>query len=117
MQGLGELESAVMDVLWRGDGDRTVRDVLDELSQERELAYTTVMTVLDNLHRKGWVERVKVSRAFHYRAVMTRAEAEARALRAVLESTDDPESVLLHFAQSATEEEASVLRKALRKRR
>ena len=117
MQGLGELESAVMDVLWRGDGDRTVRDVLDELSQERELAYTTVMTVLDNLHRKGWAERVKVARAFHYRAVMTRAEAAARALRAVLESTDDPEGVLLHFAWSATEEEITLLRRVLRKRR
>ncbi|MET9225661.1 BlaI/MecI/CopY family transcriptional regulator [Lentzea sp. NPDC003310] len=117
MQGLGELESAVMDVLWRGDGDRTVRDVLEELSKERELAYTTVMTVLDNLHRKGWVEREKVSRAFHYRAALSREEAAARALRAVLESTDDPAGVLLHFARSASEEEADVLRKALRKRR
>ncbi|WP_439659472.1 BlaI/MecI/CopY family transcriptional regulator [Lentzea sp. HUAS TT2] len=117
MQGLGELESTVMDVLWRGDGDRTVRDVLEELSQERELAYTTVMTVLDNLHRKGWVERTKVSRAFHYRAVMSRAQAEARALRAVLDAADDPEGVLLHFAQSATEEEITLLRRVLRKRR
>ncbi|MFD4675586.1 BlaI/MecI/CopY family transcriptional regulator [Lentzea sp. NPDC058450] len=117
MQGLGELESAVMNVLWRDDRDRTVRDVLDELAPERELAYTTIMTVLDNLHRKEWVERTKVSRAFHYRATMTRAEAAARALRAVLESTGDPEGVLLHFAQSATDEEASVLRKALRKRK
>ena len=117
MQGLGELESAVMDVLWRDDRDRTVRDVLDELAPERELAYTTIMTVLDNPHRKEWVERTKVGRAFHYRAVMSRAEAEARALRAVLDSTQDPEAVLLHFTRSATEEEVSLLRKALRKRR
>ncbi len=57
MRGLGELESAVMDVLWSMPGPLRVRDVLDELAPGRTLAYTTVMTVLDNLHRKGWVQR------------------------------------------------------------
>jgi predicted transcriptional regulator len=52
MLGLGELEASVMDVLWSTAEPLRVRQVLDELNQHRDLAYTTVMTVLDNLHRK-----------------------------------------------------------------
>ena len=45
----------------------SVRDVLDELRGERTLAYTTVMTVIDNLHRKGWLTRHQEGRAYLYR--------------------------------------------------
>ena len=54
---LGELEAAVMDVLWDGAAPCRVRDVRACLAPGSPLAYTTVMTVLDNLHRKGWVRR------------------------------------------------------------
>ena len=46
-----------MDVLWRAQGPLKVREVLERLDTGRVLAYTTVMTVLDNLHRKDWVTR------------------------------------------------------------
>jgi len=59
---LGELERAVMAQLWSADGPLTVRDVHDHL--ERELAYTTVMTVMDNLHRKGQLQRQRDGRAW-----------------------------------------------------
>ena len=52
MRGLGELEAAVMDVLWRADGPLRGRAVLDRLNTGKSLAYTTVMTVLDNLRRQ-----------------------------------------------------------------
>ena len=52
MQGLGELKAAVMDVLWHAEEPRSVRDVLQGINRDRTLAYTTIMTVLDNLHRK-----------------------------------------------------------------
>lgn len=112
MQGLGELESAAMDVLWRAGDARTVREVLEELN--RDLAYTTVLTVLDHLHSKGWVEREKRSRAYCYTPVSSREEAAARAMRNLLADAGDPEGVLLHFAQSASEREREALRRGLR---
>ncbi|KOX33479.1 penicillinase repressor [Saccharothrix sp. NRRL B-16348] len=113
MRGLGELETAIMDVLWRTSESQRVRDVLETLSEERTLAYTTVMTVLDNLHRKGWVVRHMVSRAYRYQAAMTRDEAEAKALRELLDTAGDPEAVLMHFARTVSPRESEVLRKAL----
>ncbi|NUT90567.1 MAG: BlaI/MecI/CopY family transcriptional regulator [Saccharothrix sp.] len=116
MHGLGELESAVMDVLWGASGAAMkVRDVLERLA--RPLAYTTVMTVLDNLHRKGWVRRELDGKAYRYEPVLSRAEAAANAVREVLSSSGDPEGVLLHFARSASERETELLRKGLPRRR
>ena len=103
MRGLGELEAAVMDVLWRLPGPLRVRDVLEQLAPHRKLAYTTVMTVLDNLHRKGWVQREMDGRAYRYLPCASREEVTARALRDLLDSSGDVEAVLLHFARSVSE--------------
>ncbi|MDQ2882299.1 MAG: BlaI/MecI/CopY family transcriptional regulator [Actinomycetota bacterium] len=117
MHGLGELETTVMDVLWRVANPCSVREVLTEINHSRTLAYTTVMTVLDNLHRKGWVQRERSGRAYLYRPVEAREEAAARALRDVLASTGDPDGVLLHFARSASDHESTILRRALGERK
>lgn len=91
---LGELELAVMTIVW----DRqlaTVSDVLKTLQQAegRQLAYTTVMTILSRLTEKGWLVAEKRGRAFSYRAVHSRQEAEAAAVssvvRALLEDFGD----------------------------
>ena len=116
MHGLGELEAAVMDVLWRAHAPLSVRAVLTEINQSRTLAYTTVMTVLDNLHRKEWVQRERSGRAYQYRPSETREEAAARALREMLAETGDPDGVLLHFARSASDHESTILHRALRER-
>ncbi|UUV28695.1 BlaI/MecI/CopY family transcriptional regulator [Amycolatopsis roodepoortensis] len=116
MQGLGELEASVMDVLWNSSEPMRVRQVLDELNKRRDLAYTTVMTVLDNLHRKERVVRDMENRAYYYRPVTSREEAAAQSLRDLLDSVEDRESVLLHFARSATEEETDILRRGLRRK-
>ena len=114
MQGrLGELEAAVMDVLWGSDVSFRVRDVRTRLAPARPLAYTTVMTVLDNLHRKGWAHRELDGRAYLYRAAASREEETARALRDLLDAAVDAEAVLLHFARSVSERESAVLRAAL----
>ncbi|MPZ66029.1 MAG: BlaI/MecI/CopY family transcriptional regulator [Pseudonocardiaceae bacterium] len=113
MRGLGDLEAVVMDVLWRSARPQSVRDVLTEVTQTRPLAYTTVMTVLDNLHRKGWVSRERRGRAYQYLPVSTRDEAATRALRDLLASTGDAEGALLHFARSASEGESELLRRGL----
>ncbi|HEV7974036.1 BlaI/MecI/CopY family transcriptional regulator [Amycolatopsis sp.] len=114
MYGLGDLETAVMGVLWDSAEPAKVRDVLDRLRTPKQLAYTTVMTVLDNLHRKGWVRRELDGKAYRYEPEISREAAAARALREVLESSGNPEGVLLHFARSASDEESELLRKGLR---
>ena len=116
MPPLGHLEAAVMERLWIRDRPMAVREVLEDLQQDRGLAYTTVMTVLDNLHRKGWVVREMENRAYRYTAVTSREEATAQTLRELLDSGGDRESVLLHFVRSASEEESDFLRKALRRK-
>lgn len=71
---LGRLEREVMDILWTGR-PLTVRDVQSELG--RAVAYTTVMTTLDRLYKKGFIDRAREGRAFVYTAARTRAEVEA----------------------------------------
>jgi predicted transcriptional regulator len=70
-QAMGPLEIAVMEVVWN-HGESAVRDVVDRLA--RPLAYTTVMTTLDRLYKKGLLERRKIERAFLYSARLSRAE-------------------------------------------
>src|SRR3546814_10887092 len=116
MQGLGELEALVMDVLWRSTEPVRVRDVIDGLDDDREPAYTTVMTVMDNFHRKGWVHRQRNGRAYWYEATRSREEAAADGLRALLESTGDPTGVLLHFVRGTSDVESKILARGLRER-
>lgn len=71
---LGSLERQVMDVVWYGESV-TVRDVHAKMS--RPVAYTTVMTTLDRLFKKGFVTRTREGRAFVYSAARSRAEVEA----------------------------------------
>jgi predicted transcriptional regulator len=71
---LGHLECDVMEVVWARE-HTTVRDVQAGLS--RSVAYTTVMTTLDRLFKKGFVERTRSGRAFVYRALRTRQQTEA----------------------------------------
>src|SRR6266545_3061713 len=104
-----------MDILWRTGEPAKVREVLDELTG-RTLAYTTVMTVLDNLYRKAWVVRELDGKAYRYQPAIGRDEAAARALRDVLESSGDPEAALLHFTVTASDREADAIRSGLRKK-
>lgn len=71
--GLGTLEQQVLDIVW-GGGDVTVRDVHAQIGGS--IAYTTVMTTLDRLYRKGVLDRTKPARAFVYAATGTRKEFE-----------------------------------------
>ncbi|HEY8286017.1 MAG TPA: BlaI/MecI/CopY family transcriptional regulator [Chloroflexota bacterium] len=70
---LGELQARIMEVAWER-GDVTVRAVLDSLATNRELAYTTVMTVMARLADQGVLLRVRVGKTYTYRAACTREE-------------------------------------------
>src|SRR5437762_13505415 len=82
----GSLELRVLDVLWRHASAATVRDVHKEFPNA---AYTTVMTTMDRLHRKGILDRQKAGRAFVYRPRFSRQDIEtataARALGSLLQ--------------------------------
>lgn len=112
---LGDLERAVMDVLWDGPADSaglTVREVADGL-RDRELAYTTVMTVLDRLAGKGMVERDRDGRAWRYRPAASREAHIARLMLDALDLAGSRDAALVRFARSVSGTEAEVLRAAL----
>jgi predicted transcriptional regulator len=72
---LGHLEGTVMEILW-AQGEGCVHDVIERLS--RPLAYTTVMTTLDRLFKKGFLSRRKPERAFLYAPRFSRREWERK---------------------------------------
>ena len=82
---LAPLELDCMNTLWP-IGEGTVREIRDLLAARRPRAYTTIMTIMDRLARKGVVERVKAGRAYVYRPRLTAEDARAQALGRVLES-------------------------------
>lgn len=116
MTKLGQLERAVMDELWemaqiRPDARFTVRDVADKLPNH---AYTTVLTILDRLARKGLLERYRDGRTHHYLPTGTRESYVAQLMHEALAATPDREAALVHFAGTVDPEEAELLREALR---
>lgn len=102
-----------MERLWASDGSVAVRDVLEDLQKARTIAYTTVMTVLDNLHRKGMVTREKAGRAYRYRPAYTREEHTAALMEQVLAGSGDRGAALMHFVEHMPPEEIRRLRQAL----
>ena len=111
---LGQLESVIMDRLWRWDRPVSVRDVLEDLQHERSIAYTTVMTVLDNLHRKGMVLREKAGRAYVYKPTRSSAMYTAELMEQALSTTADRGTALLRFVEQMSGSELDELRQALR---
>jgi len=81
---LTPLERRIMRVLW-DEGAGNVQKVLQGLTGDPQLAYTTVQTTLNVLHRKGKVKRRLVGRAFEYSAVVSQQAADSHAIRDVLQ--------------------------------
>ena len=85
MSSRGELEQRVMELLWAASVPMSVADVHAKLSEERELAYTTVMTVLDRLAKKDLVDRELLNRAWQYTPRSSQAEVIARDMGRLLD--------------------------------
>lgn len=114
MRGFGELEAAIIDYLWSQDGPRTVRDIHTALSSTRTSAYTTISTVADNLHKKGWLRRTAGSRgALRYVPVASREDYGARLMREGLDGSGDRAAALVRFVSGMSAQEAAALRAAL----
>jgi len=114
-RGFGDLEATVMDRVWARDDGVTVREVFDELTGTRQIAYTTVLSTMDNLHRKGWVRRDREGKAYRYWPTMTREERSANLMRAAFSAGGDSEAVLAFFVGQMTAEESAQLKAALRR--
>lgn len=89
MASRGELEQAVMEILWESDAELSVAEVHKIMGQERQLAYTTVMTVLDRLAKKGMVTRELVARAWQYRPAQPRHLHVADQVRELIAPLDE----------------------------
>jgi predicted transcriptional regulator len=105
----GSLELRVLEALWRRQSDASVRDVHAEFPGA---AYTTVMTTMDRLHRKGVLDRTKSGRAYLYRPRFSRAALEGaaaeRAFGAWLQS-DNARPVLSSLVDAVSREDAALL--------
>lgn len=108
---LGELESAILAVLWDSAAKLSVRKVHECIEHEQVLAYTTVMTVLDRLFDKGLVAREKDGRAFAYWPVLTREAYLGGRAAHMLTELEVPvqRDVLMAFLDSAEHADPAVL--------
>lgn len=109
---LGTLEHEVMDVLWDCPDQLCARRVLERLAT-RDLAYTTVATVLTNLTRKGMLERLSGARSWNYRPTMTRSTYVAGCMLQTLRGADDRSAALTELVALLAPTEQESLRTAL----
>jgi len=120
-QVLGDLEADIMEYLWE-HGTSTVRAVHDHLHKERQLAYTTVMTVMSRLAEKEMLMREQVGNAYAYRPAVSRDDFAQQVVAEVLDALmgNFGDQTVSHFARKigqVEEERLSELEKAIRRKR
>jgi predicted transcriptional regulator len=106
---LGPLETELLRLLWER-GNATVRELLE--SSQLDCAYTTVMTTLDRLHKKGLLDRVPEGRAFRYLPRQTRDEFKGAMLRRAVDEVllgSDPPILMSHLVEAVSEHDSSLL--------
>jgi predicted transcriptional regulator len=113
MRQFGELEAVIMDRLWEWGRPALVREVVDDLRKDRQIAYTTVMTVMENLHRKGWLRRYRDGRAWRYEPTGSRSGYTAALMGDALATSTDRRTALAHFVLQMSPHDADLLRQAL----
>ncbi len=114
-----ELELEILKILWR-DGPLTGREVRDRLAETRELAYTSVMTIMGIMENKGYVKRKKTGKTFIYSPRVTEAATKKRMLRDVVDRVYEGStmSVVVNLLESAdiAPDELKQLRELIRRR-
>jgi predicted transcriptional regulator len=113
MRQLGELEAVIMDRLWAWGRPALVREVVDDLHDERPLAYTTVMTVMENLYKKGWLRRERDGRAWRYEPTRSRSAYTVELMSDALGTSTDRRTALAHFVMQMSPHDAELLQEAL----
>jgi predicted transcriptional regulator len=117
LREFGQLESAIMEVIWSQERPLVVREVRERLHYPRPVAYTTVMTVLTILHGKGVLRREKHGRAWRYWPEEQRAEHDARLMTEILRSGSHQRLTMEEFVGRLGAEELDVIRSVVDQRR
>jgi predicted transcriptional regulator len=112
-RAFGELEQQVLSVLWAADAPLIPREVQAKLADPP--AYTTVMTILDRLQRKGTATRTSRGRAYAYEAVVSESAVAAEHARALLANGHDRRAVLQGFVDVLSADDSEELTRLLRK--
>src|SRR2546430_11068228 len=97
MRRFGELEAVIMDRLWERGRPTLVREMVEDLREDRALAYTTVMTVMDNLYRKGWLRRGRDGRGWRHEPTRSRSRYTAAPVNDALATHTDPGTATAPF--------------------
>lgn len=107
-------ELAIMKVVWRLE-KATVRDVFETLRKRREIAYTTVMTMMKILEEKGYLKKTRTERAYEYRPAQPRSQVLAALVRDFVDRVFDGAAapLLLHLAKDGrlTKDERQLIRR------
>lgn len=117
MRVFGELETVVMARLWDAGGQGTVREVYERLHVDREIVYTTVLSTIENLYRKGHLRREREGKAYRYHTVLSHAEHIAGLMREALNDGErETTAVLAHFVGEMSPAELAGLKDVIRRR-
>ncbi len=98
---LGELESEVMEIIWNAQKSVSVRDVTGVLSKKRQIAYTTVMTIMNRLVDKGLLSRKQDGRAYLYKSAVSKDKFLTRASRQIIKNfvASFGDTAVAHFVE------------------
>src|ERR1700693_5770307 len=113
MARFGDLEAAIMDVVWAAGTPVRVREVSEKLNRDRPLAFNSVQTVMEILYRQSWLGRRKDGRAYLYVAERSRDDYAAGLLAEALSAAGDPAATLVRLVGDLEPGEAARLRAAL----
>jgi BlaI family transcriptional regulator, penicillinase repressor len=94
LDSLGELQRAVMEVIWKL-GEASVHDVLKQVGHRKQLAYTTVLTVMQKLEKAGWLEHHNEGKSYIYTPARSRDEAGAGSVRGFLKRVFEGDAVAM----------------------
>jgi len=114
-RGAGELEAAVLGVLWAADAPLTPTEIQGRVG--RDLAYNTIHTIITRLADKGLVRRVALGARTGYAPVKDAAQAAADRMRDALESGRERGAILARFVTALSTDDEAALRAALEARR
>ncbi|HEY2761168.1 MAG TPA: BlaI/MecI/CopY family transcriptional regulator [Pirellulales bacterium] len=95
VHGLGSLQSEVMELIWR-QGEATVAQLVEAIGRGRAITYTTVLSAVQKLERKGWLKHRAAGRAYIYSPTRNRQQVGGRTLRELLKTAfgGDPRLLL-----------------------
>lgn len=98
---LGELESEVMEIIWQSKEPVSVRTVTQNLQKKRQIAYTTIMTIMGRLTDKGLLKRTSSGKAYNYQPVYSKDKFLTRVTRQIIKNfiANFGETAVAHFAE------------------